>query len=337
MKFPGSRTIFITIGFIIFVLAVFVFAIFRRKPPVPIPAEPTTQVTQTANQVVEYPVEAPTIAEDKIIWVNDGALEVYDLALSKVTVSDFPPPEADFIVTDVFGLKNDPENILIQIEKLLDSSRQLAIFNLSQKVITTKFPDRLTAAAWQPDRKKLIGFATSKTGKPYFLSTSLNAKDQKVLAEVFDENAAPLTLDENRLFYSVGNVIKSIDLVTKETKVAAESAASVDVSPGNTMINYVGSDGLTVLDAKSQTTITLSAAVPVFTNWSSETLIYGEKVDSVISISKWSSTTQSSIQLTTILPTDDISSVDAAFEDAVSSELIYWSQGFLYRQSLSGR
>lgn len=336
MRIPNFKTIFIAIIIILVVgvIALIIYLNFRSKQVSQPPVE-TVQAEPEPSQPFEYPLEKIVDADNRLYFINQGAIGFYDLASQDDTQLDFPPGDSEFVVVEIVPLKGNPDNVVILLEKIADQSRQFAVYNLTENRVTTKFVDRMLAVSWLAEQSKLLAYAKSKTGEPFFLLSSLNAKDQQALATTSDTDVQPLTLINNRLIYLSAGLLKELNLDTKEVKALEQNVVKALASPDGKAIAYSTATGLFVIDSSDFTKIISSYSFePVFFNWSQDSIVVGEQALSDAVDIHLENIKDQSTKLVAVKLTQTIKSVETAFEDTVNNQLIYWSDGFLYSHNL---
>lgn len=347
MTLPKIKPIYLTIIIIVILIVVFA-ALYLASKNLPPTTSTNTETATTEKETrltpnpspVGYEIQKPILTSGALFWTKEEALEYYNLADKQATNPDFPTADSDFIVEEVIPLSEQNDKVVLLLQSLKDNGLQYAVFNLTTKQIETKFTDRLKAIAWQKDQQKLLGYALSATGDPFFLTTSLDAKDQKAIIKTADTNVTPLILTDKALVYLTDKTIKQIDLEKKQVSDVATDVLSLPAQAGavassdGEVAAYTTDKGLFAITKSDLQKISVSQSVPDFFNWSDNVLMIGKKSADGISISRWKSSNKQLVTLKTITFDDVVQSVEAAFEDKINNKLIYWSGGFLYETAL---
>lgn len=333
MKISKIALIIVGIVLAVMVVVIVIFALRSKdNQPAATPANESSQETAlpTPIQLIEYQVSDPQITDSIMVWMRANTLERYDISKKGNAVEALESIE-QLIVKNAVPVS--AATAIVTLEKP-DKMQQLAIADLSTKTITTKFSDRLKNMAWQGDQQKLFGYALSATNEPYFLTTSLDAKDQKAIIKTTDTNATPLLLTDKALVYLTDKTIKKIDLEKKEVSDIAGDIVNTIVSTDGSQVAYTTDKGLFAITKPDLQRISVSQTVPAFYNWSADVLMFGNQQTDSMKITRWNSSSKQLLTLATIPFDDVVQSVEAAFEDKINNKLIYWTGGFLYQQEI---
>lgn len=333
MKKLNFKLIIAIIVIAVILLSIAVVILAKKKPT---QQTTVTQTTATVRplQPVDYPADKPATANNKIYFISKNQLRTYDLKTQKDGIFDFPAHEDVFNIGSIIALAGKNDSVVLRLDNLNDDVKQFGVFDIPNEKITTKFVDKLKAVAWQGDQQKLLGYALSSTNEPYFLTSSLDAKDQKAIIKTLDTDVTPLLLTDKALVYVTGQKLKKIDLEAKQESTLVDGVTQAKVTNDGAAVAYTTAKGLFALTKTGLQTISVSQTLPDFFNWSDKYLMFGKKTTTTVPINRWDSVTKQLLTRATITLSDTITSVEAAFEDTTNKQIIYWADGFLYNQKL---
>lgn len=296
---------------------------------------PVEQIAPRTINLIGERIKKPVQSQNRIYFVaENGQLKYYDFQNNQTIDTGLNDQVLGFNILAIIPLEGMANNIAVWLEKISDQSRQFAAIDLERGLIATKFSPRLKTITWLPEQQKILGYAVSQAGTPFFLTASLDAKNQKVIAQNVDQDAVPLILLSDKIIYRVSNEIKILNtasrLVEEFVKIGREATiSSATISPDAKTIAYATDEGLRSASAESGASAVVSNSKIAFFNWSKQLLIYGAQSQDQIEIFEFNVDTGTKKSLGAIALTDIVPSIEAAFEDASNNQILYWSNGFL--------